>query len=133
MRVRRALEDTPGVPRELRPQVLAGVRPGVTGEVRQLPLFALAARKKRCGRAGTWHRRDHRRSQREERLDVLDARMTEVVLIPHNTAVGIDLRRYGTRAARWLGLGFERTISYITGLANVRDVILPRMTGNARY
>ncbi len=45
-----------------------------------------------------------------------------------------DLRRYGSVPHAGFGLGFERTVSYITGLANVRDVIpFPRTPGNARY
>jgi asparaginyl-tRNA synthetase len=45
-----------------------------------------------------------------------------------------DLRRYGTVPHAGFGLGFERTIAYVTGLANVRDVIpFPRTPGHARY
>ena len=45
-----------------------------------------------------------------------------------------DLRRYGTVPHAGFGLGFERTVAYVTGLANVRDVIpFPRTPGNARY
>ncbi len=73
-------------------------------------------------------------SQREERLDVLDARMHEVGLDPAHYSWYRDLRRYGTTPHAGFGLGFERTISYITGLSNVRDVIpFPRTPGNARY
>ena len=73
-------------------------------------------------------------SQREERLDVLDKRMLEVGLDPAHYSWYRDLRRYGTVPHAGFGLGFERTISYITGLANVRDVIpFPRTPGNARY
>lgn len=73
-------------------------------------------------------------SQREERLDVLDKRMLEVGLDPAHYGWYRDLRRYGTVPHAGFGLGFERTISYITGLANVRDVIpFPRTPGNARY
>lgn len=73
-------------------------------------------------------------SQREERLDVLDARMAENGLDPAHYSWYRDLRRYGTVPHAGFGLGFERTISYITGLANVRDVIpFPRTPGNARY
>jgi asparaginyl-tRNA synthetase len=73
-------------------------------------------------------------SQREERLDVLDRRMVEVGLDPAHYAWYRDLRRYGTVPHAGFGLGFERTISYITGLSNVRDVIpFPRTPGNARY
>jgi len=73
-------------------------------------------------------------SQREERLDVLDARMVEVGLDPAHYGWYRDLRRYGTVPHAGFGLGFERTIAYATGLANVRDVIpFPRTPGNARY
>ena len=73
-------------------------------------------------------------SQREERLDVLDGRMVEIGLDPAHYSWYRDLRRYGTVPHAGFGLGFERTISYITGLANVRDVIpFPRTPGNAKY
>jgi asparaginyl-tRNA synthetase len=73
-------------------------------------------------------------SQREERLDVLDARMDEAGLDKEHYAWYRDLRRYGTVPHAGFGLGFERTIAYATGLNNVRDVIpFPRTPGNARY
>ena len=73
-------------------------------------------------------------SQREERLDVLDRRMTECGLDPAHYSWYRDLRRYGTVPHAGFGLGFERTVSYITGLANVRDVIpFPRTAGHAKY
>jgi len=73
-------------------------------------------------------------SQREERLDVLDARMIEAGLDPAHYSWYRDLRRYGTVPHAGFGLGFERTISYATGLSNVRDVIpFPRTPGSARY
>jgi asparaginyl-tRNA synthetase len=73
-------------------------------------------------------------SQREERLDVLDARMDEAKLDKEHYAWYRDLRRYGTVPHAGFGLGFERTIAYVTGLANVRDVIpFPRTPGSARY
>jgi asparaginyl-tRNA synthetase len=73
-------------------------------------------------------------SQREERLDVLDARMAESHLDPAHYGWYRDLRRYGTVPHAGFGLGFERTVAYVTGLANVRDVIpFPRTPGNARY
>ncbi len=73
-------------------------------------------------------------SQREERLDVLDKRMAECGLDPVHYGWYRDLRRYGTVPHAGFGLGFERTVSYITGLANVRDVIpFPRTPGSARY
>jgi asparaginyl-tRNA synthetase len=73
-------------------------------------------------------------SQREERLDVLDARLDEIGL-PHEPYGWYrDLRRYGTVPHAGFGLGFERTIIYATGMANIRDVIpFPRTPGNAEF
>jgi asparaginyl-tRNA synthetase len=73
-------------------------------------------------------------SQREERLDVLDARMDELNIDKNAYGWYRDLRRYGSVPHAGFGLGFERTIAYVTGLANVRDAIpFPRTPGNARY
>jgi asparaginyl-tRNA synthetase len=73
-------------------------------------------------------------SQREERLDVLDARMTEAGMDKEHYGWYRDLRRYGTVPHAGFGLGFERTVAYMTGLGNVRDVIpFPRTPGNVRY
>ena len=73
-------------------------------------------------------------SQREERLEVLDARMAERNIDQEHYAWYRDLRRYGTVPHAGFGLGFERTLAYVTGLANVRDTIpFPRTPGNARY
>jgi asparaginyl-tRNA synthetase len=73
-------------------------------------------------------------SQREERLEMLDARMAERGIDKEHYAWYRDLRRYGTVPHAGFGLGFERTIAYSTGLANVRDAIpFPRTPGNARY
>jgi asparaginyl-tRNA synthetase len=73
-------------------------------------------------------------SQREERLDVLDARMADAGLDREHYGWYRDLRRYGTVPHAGFGLGFERTVAYATGLSNVRDVIpFPRTPGNARY
>ena len=73
-------------------------------------------------------------SQREERLDVLDARMNEAGLDKEHYGWYRDLRRYGTVPHAGFGLGFERTVAYVTGIGNVRDVIpFPRTPGNARY
>jgi asparaginyl-tRNA synthetase len=73
-------------------------------------------------------------SQREERLDVLDARMGALHVPREPYEWYRDLRRYGTVPHAGFGLGFERTLAYVTGLANVRDVIpFPRTPGNARY
>src|SRR5690349_19804697 len=73
-------------------------------------------------------------SQREERLDVLDARMAERAIDKQHYGWYRDLRRYGTVPHAGFGLGFERTLAYVTGLANVRDAIpFPRTPGHANY
>lgn len=73
-------------------------------------------------------------SQREERLEVLDQRMQACGLEKGHYSWYRDLRRYGSVPHAGFGLGFERTVSYITGLNNVRDVIpYPRTPGNAHY
>ncbi|MEK6246355.1 MAG: asparagine--tRNA ligase, partial [Pseudomonadota bacterium] len=73
-------------------------------------------------------------SQREERLDVLDARMDESGLDKEHYRWYRDLRRYGTVPHAGFGLGFERTVAYVTGLSNVRDAIpFPRTPGSAKY
>jgi len=73
-------------------------------------------------------------SQREERLEFLDNRMAEVGIDKENLAWYRDLRRYGTVPHAGFGLGFERTVAYVTGLSNVRDAIpFPRTPGNAKY
>src|SRR5437868_9020175 len=73
-------------------------------------------------------------SQREERLDVLDARMDEIGIDKEHMGWYRDLRRYGSVPHAGFGLGFERTISYATGLSNVRDAIpFPRTPGSAKY
>ena len=72
-------------------------------------------------------------SQREERLDVLDARMQEHGMDLAAYGWYRDLRRYGSVPHAGFGLGFERTLAYVTGLSNVRDVIpFPRTPGNAK-
>ena len=71
-------------------------------------------------------------SQREERLDVLDARMDDA--LKDTLWWYRDLRRYGTVPHAGFGLGFERLVAYITGMENVRDVIpFPRTPGNAEF
>ena len=71
-------------------------------------------------------------SQREERLDVLDARMDPA--LKDTLWWYRDLRRYGTVPHAGFGLGFERLVAYITGMENVRDVIpFPRTPGNADF
>ncbi|MDJ0879148.1 MAG: asparagine--tRNA ligase [Halieaceae bacterium] len=72
-------------------------------------------------------------SQREERLDVLDARMAEHGLSGQMEWYR-DLRRFGTVPHAGFGLGFERLLNYITGMENIRDAIpFPRTPGNAHF
>jgi asparaginyl-tRNA synthetase len=73
-------------------------------------------------------------SQREERLDVLDARTVETGLDPAEYGWYRDLRRYGTVPHAGFGLGFDRSLAYATGMANIRDVIpFPRTPGSAEF
>ncbi len=73
-------------------------------------------------------------SQREERLDVLTARMKELGLNEEDYSFYLDLRRYGGCKHAGYGLGFERAIMYLTGVSNIRDVIpFPRTVGNAEF
>jgi asparaginyl-tRNA synthetase len=73
-------------------------------------------------------------SQREERLDVLVGRLQAQGLNPDSYRWYLDLRRYGTVPHAGFGLGFERLVSYITGLPNIRDVIpYPRVPGKAEF
>lgn len=73
-------------------------------------------------------------SQREERLEILSQRMQDSGLNVDDYAWYLDLRRYGTVPHAGFGLGFERLLNYITGVANIRDVIpFPRAPGQARY
>jgi asparaginyl-tRNA synthetase len=73
-------------------------------------------------------------AQREERLDVLTARMQELGMPPDSYWWYLDLRRYGTVPHAGFGLGLERMLIYITGLGNIRDVIpFPRAPGSAEF
>jgi asparaginyl-tRNA synthetase len=73
-------------------------------------------------------------SQREERLDVLDARITEMGLELDEYWWYRDLRRYGTVPHAGFGLGFDRAVNYVTGMKNIRDVIpYPRATKLADF
>jgi asparaginyl-tRNA synthetase len=73
-------------------------------------------------------------SQREERLDRLDARMIQFGLDPQAYQWYRDFRRYGSVPHAGFGLGFERLVAYVTGMANIRDVIpYPRTPGNAAF
>ncbi|MCL2559726.1 MAG: asparagine--tRNA ligase [Turicibacter sp.] len=73
-------------------------------------------------------------SQREERLDVLEARMDEMDVPKDELDWYLDLRRYGGVEHAGYGLGFERMIMYLTGVENIRDVIpFPRTPNNAKF
>ena len=73
-------------------------------------------------------------SQREERLDVLTARMNELGLREEDYWWYLNLRKYGGTKHAGFGLGFERIIMYLTGVSNIRDVLpYPRTVGNAEY
>jgi len=73
-------------------------------------------------------------SQREERLDVLEARIDELGLDKEAYWWYMDLRRYGGTKHAGFGLGFERLIMYLTGVSNIRDVIpFPRTAGSAEF
>lgn len=73
-------------------------------------------------------------SQREERLEVLDRRFAECGIDPEHYGWYRDLRRYGSVPHAGFGLGLERTMSYVTGMANVRDVIpFPRTPGRVDF
>jgi asparaginyl-tRNA synthetase len=73
-------------------------------------------------------------SQREERLELLESRMEELNLNKEDYWWYLDLRRYGGATHSGFGLGFERLILYVTGMANIRDVLpFPRTTGSADF
>lgn len=73
-------------------------------------------------------------SQREERISILDERLWELGLQKEDYWWYRDLRRYGTVPHSGFGMGFERLISYITGITNIRDLIpFPRTVNNARF
>ena len=73
-------------------------------------------------------------SQREERRDVLEGRMTEAGISHDDYSWYLDLRSYGTVPHSGFGLGFERTVQFVTGVSNIRDVIpFPRTPKNAEF
>ncbi|MBV36321.1 asparagine--tRNA ligase [Kangiella spongicola] len=73
-------------------------------------------------------------AQREERLDVLDKRIAEMGLPAEHYWWYRDLRRYGTVPHAGFGLGFDRCVSYVTGVSNIRDVIpFPRVPNNVKF
>ena len=73
-------------------------------------------------------------SQREERLDVLEARMKEMNIPADELYWYLDSRKFGTAPHAGFGLGFERMILFVTGMTNIRDVIpFPRFPGHADF
>ena len=73
-------------------------------------------------------------SQREEREEVLRARMAELGLREEDYWWYLNLRKYGGTVHSGFGLGFERLIMYLTGISNIRDVLpFPRTVGNLEY
>jgi len=73
-------------------------------------------------------------SQREERLEVLERRVVAQGMKPEDLWWYLDLRRYGTVPHAGFGLGFERLVQFITGMANIRDVIpFPRTPQSAEF
>ncbi|MEE1013281.1 MAG: asparagine--tRNA ligase [Clostridia bacterium] len=72
-------------------------------------------------------------SQREERIDILTARMKEMGLDEGDYAHYLDLRRFGGTKHAGYGLGFERAIMYLTGMSNIRDVLPYPRTVNSLY
>ena len=70
-------------------------------------------------------------SQREDDYDILMTRMKECNLNPEDYAFYLDLRKYGSTRHAGFGLGFERCVMYLTGMANIRDVVpFPRTVNN---
>lgn len=73
-------------------------------------------------------------SQREERLEQLESRISDMGLEPENYWWYLDLRRYGTVPHGGFGLGFERLVMMCTGIENIRDVVpYPRVPGKADF
>ena len=73
-------------------------------------------------------------SQREERLDKLEAKLKEFKLDPESYSFYLDLRRYGTVPHSGFGAGFERLVQFFSGIENIRDAIAyPRFPGHAEF
>ena len=73
-------------------------------------------------------------SQREERYDVLKARIEELGMNPADYWWYLELRKYGSAPHAGFGMGFERMVMYLTGISNIRDVLpFPRTTQNAEF
>jgi asparaginyl-tRNA synthetase len=71
-------------------------------------------------------------SQREERIDYLEKRMSEMNMDAAPYGWYLELRRFGGVRHAGFGLGFERAVMYLTGISNIRDVLpFPRTAGNA--
>ena len=70
-------------------------------------------------------------SQREDNYDLLKARIEELGMRAEDYDFYMDLRKYGSARHAGFGLGFERCVMYLTGMANIRDVLpFPRTVGN---
>jgi asparaginyl-tRNA synthetase len=73
-------------------------------------------------------------SQREERLEKLEARMKEMNIPSEELWWYLDTRKFGTVPHAGFGLGFERMVQFVTGMTNIRDVIaFPRTPKNAEF
>ena len=73
-------------------------------------------------------------SQREDNYDILKNRIAELGMKPEDYDFYLDLRKYGSARHAGFGLGFERMVMYLTGVANIRDVLPhPRTVGNAEF
>lgn len=73
-------------------------------------------------------------SQREDNLEILENRMNELGMDKEDYSFYLDLRKYGSFPHSGYGLGFERMIMYLTGMANIRDVIpFPRTPNNIEF
>ena len=73
-------------------------------------------------------------SQREERLEVLEAKMRQLDLNPDDYWWYLDLRRFGSVPHAGYGLGFERLVTYVCGIDNIREAIaFPRYPGSAEF
>lgn len=73
-------------------------------------------------------------SAREERLDLLTKRIVDMKLDPADFEWYCDLRRFGTVPHAGFGIGFERFVMFVTGVANIRDSIpFPRYPGTCAF
>ena len=73
-------------------------------------------------------------SQREERMDILNARIQELGMDMQNYWWYMDMRKFGGVKHAGYGLGFERMIMYLTGMSNIRDVLpFPRTPKSAEF